>query len=568
MSNNFESIENLIPSTRRNSDKDDDAQIKLKKKEKKIKLKKLEDIAREKSASLGVSYISLGDFPISLEALGLIDESEARILSIICFYYDGVNIKIASVDPANSLVEKKLKELEKTYHSRCDLFLVTKKSFEYAVELYKNVSKVKQVVRGIDITENDLKKYSDEFSSFSDLQKQIDQAQITDVIIVVMAASIKSGSSDIHVEAEEDEIKVRYRIDGMLHDVAHLKKDLWKKIISRLKGLSKVKINIMDKPQDGRFSINTKKERIDIRVSFLPTNFGESVVMRLLRSSSVGLSFEDLGICDKAFEKLKSQIERPNGMIMTTGPTGSGKTTTLYAILKKLNNPESKIITIEDPIEYQLKGINQSQTSAKYTFAHGLRSIVRQDPDVIMVGEIRDLDTAEIAIQAALTGHLVLSTIHTNDAAGAIPRFLSMGVKPFLLSPALNVIIGQRLVRKLCEKCKKKYEINKDIKIKAKEILEKMSDENKSKIDFNNLQFYHSAGCEACQSLGYKGRIGIYEIMPVNVEIEKIILSGKVSEHEMRDISVKNGMTTMVQDGLLKALDGVTSVEEVFRVAE
>ena len=316
------------------------------------------------------------------------------------------------------------------------------------------IPKIRKYNRNIEITENDLNKFSEKFTSFQDLQAKIDEAQVGDIVNMIIAASIKSNSSDIHIEAEEKIIKIRFRIDGVLHDVASINKDLWKKIISRMKVLAQVKINIDNKPQDGRMSITTKKEKIDIRVSFLPTNFGESVVMRLLRSNSIGFSFEDLGIRGSDFNNLKKEILRPNGMIITTGPTGSGKTTTLYAILKKLNNQETKIITIEDPIEYQLKGVNQSQTSEKYSFADGLKSIVRQDPDVLMVGEIRDLETAEIAIQASLTGHLVLSTIHTNDAAGTVPRFLSMGAKPFLLAPALNAMLGQRLVRRICKNCK------------------------------------------------------------------------------------------------------------------
>jgi type II secretory ATPase GspE/PulE/Tfp pilus assembly ATPase PilB-like protein len=311
-----------------------------------------------------------------------------------------------------------------------------------------------------------------------------------------------------------------------------------------------------------------KDDRIDIRASFLPTNFGESVVMRLLRSSAVGLEFNDLGIRGRSFDQLKREVERPNGMIITTGPTGSGKTTTLYAILKKLNNQEIKIITIEDPIEYQLAGVNQSQTSKNYTFAQGLRSIVRQDPDIIMVGEIRDLDTAEIAIQAALTGHLVLSTIHTNDAAGTVPRFLSMGAKPYLLAPALNAMIGQRLVRKICAQCKQEIKLDDEILKRVKDLLNELAEADKKKIDFDKLTFYQGDGCEACQGLGFKGRIGIYEVLTMNQEIEKLILSGQASEYDMRDNAKKNGMITMVQDGLLKALDGITSVEEVFRVAE
>lgn len=281
------------------------------------------------------------------------------------------------------------------------------------------------------------------------------------------------------------------------------------------------------------------------------------------------VQFENLGVRGQSLEELRRQVERPNGMIMTTGPTGSGKTTTLYAVLQKLNEPGVKIITLEDPVEYKLEGINQSQIdpSHDYTFAKGLKSILRQDPDVVMVGEIRDLETAEVAIQAALTGHLMLSTIHTNSAAGAIPRFLSMGVKPFLLAPALNAVIGQRLVRKLCDKCKKEAALDEETIKKVKETLEGIQNAA-IKIDLNNLKFGASVGCDACHNLGYKGRIGIYEIMVMNKEIEQLILKNEVSEYVMQEVAVKNGMITMAQDGLLKALDGMTSVDEVFRVAE
>jgi len=301
--------------------------------------------------------------------------------------------------------------------------------------------------------------------------------------------------------------------------------------------------------------------------------YGESVVMRLLKSSAASLNFDDLGIRGKAFVDLKHEIQRPNGMIITTGPTGSGKTTTLYAILNKLNDAGTKIITLEDPVEYKLQGINQSQIdhAKDYTFAHGLRSILRQDPNVVMVGEMRDLETADVAINAALTGHLVISTIHTNSASGAIPRFLAMGVKPFLLSPALNAIIGQRLLRKICDQCKIEDSIDNDTMTKILNLLSKIpvsSAERLQDEELNNLKFYKGQGCPVCHGLGYKSRVGVYEIMTMNAEIEKIILSGKVSEYEIQEIAVKSGMLTMVQDGLLKAKDGITSVEEVFKKTE
>ncbi len=367
-------------------------------------------------------------------------------------------------------------------------------------------------------------------------------------------------------------MKFRFRIDGLLRDAASLPRETWKQIISRLKLLAGVKINVEDVPQDGRITIYLTQEKIDIRVSFLPTAFGESVVMRLLRPKAIALEFDNLGIRGRALEQLQEQIEKPNGMIITTGPTGSGKTTTLYAVLKKLNSPEVKIITLEDPVEYKLEGINQSQIDhgKKYDFSSGLRSILRQDPDVVMVGEIRDLETADIAIQAALTGHLVVSTIHTNSAAGSIPRFLSMGVKPFLLSPALNAVIGQRLVRRLCKECKIPLELSLSQRKQVTAILKSISPAANTKVDLDKLTFFgpgKKEGCSVCGGFGYKGRVGIYEIFTITPTIESMILKGTSTESEIGDQAAKEGMITMAQDGLLKALDGLTSAEEVLAVA-
>jgi type IV pilus assembly protein PilB len=569
MAQDLQSIEDLILASRGAAVKDDgSAQSKFAAKQKEIKIKEMERQAQITARSLGLRYINLFGFPISPEAIALIPEERAKLLGMVCFHYDGLIIRVAVLDPNMPEVKAILQSLMEKLHVSAELYYVSRHSMVYVLDLYRAVPKVVKTSVTIEVKEADLDRFSDQFQSFRDLQKAVDAAAVSDIVTMIMAAAIKTNSSDIHIEAEENGIGIRFRVDGVLHDAAMIDKDLWKKIISRLKVLAKVKINVTDKPQDGRMSIQAKDERIDIRVSFLPTNYGESVVMRILRSSAVGLDFDSLGIRGRAFEQLKREIGRPNGMIITTGPTGSGKTTTLYAILKKLNDPETKIITIEDPIEYQLEGINQSQASEKYTFAHGLKSIVRQDPDVIMVGEIRDLETAEIAIQAALTGHLVLSTIHTNDAAGTIPRFLSMGAKPFLLAPAMNAMIGQRLVRRLCTECKEETALTTEEKERVKRIIEAMPYEERPKEAPETLKFYRGKGCEKCQGLGYKGRIGIYEIMAMNQEVEKIILSAKVSEYDMRDAGSKMGMLTMEQDGLLKALEGTTSADEVFRVTK
>ncbi|PJC68417.1 hypothetical protein CO015_04065, partial [candidate division WWE3 bacterium CG_4_8_14_3_um_filter_42_11] len=465
-----------------------------------------------------------------------------------------------------------LLSLEDKFHSNGDLYLISENSFKNAFKLYASLPVIRKIKSGVEITEADFKKASEDIKNLKDLNNKIQKASITDIVTMIIIASIVGRSSDIHIEAEEKDIKIRFRVDGVLQDAASLSKDLWSKVVSRIKLLSGLKINITNVPQDGRFTIFQKEGKIDVRVSCLPTSFGESVVMRLLMPSTSSLSFDSLGLWEPAFSQLKQESERPNGMLITTGPTGSGKTTTLYSILNKLNQPGVKIITLEDPVEYKLAGINQSQVdyTRDYTFGKGLRSILRQDPDVVMVGEIRDLETADIAIQAALTGHFVISTIHTNSASGAIPRFLSMGVKPFLLAPALNGVIGQRLVRKICENCKEEDSLDEITLKRVKDLLAPLSPEvkEKYKIDLENLKFYHGRGCEACDNIGYKGRIGIYEIMTMNPEIEKVVLSEKVSEYDMQDIAIKNGMVTMVQDGLIKAVGGVTSVSEVFENAE
>ncbi len=563
------SIKELL--TKKNED--ESAQKRLEEKQQEIKLKEIEKSIKKIAISQGLNYINLVGFSISPKALKLIEEEKAKKFKVICFFYASNQIRIGTTSPSQE-VRKILRDLEIKYHAKAKLYLISPHSFEYALNFYITLPKVIEEEKGLQIDGDKLKKYQEEIKNFREIDNKIKQSlhklSLTDIVAIILAAAIKAGASDVHIESEEKTVKCRYRIDGILHDVTELSQDLKKRVISRIKILAGLKINVFNKAQDGRFSIFLNNEKINVRVSALPTAFGESVVMRLLMPSVVSLKFEKLGLSNEAYDKLNQEVKRPNGLIVTTGPTGSGKTTTLYAILNKLNTPDKKIITIEDPIEYELKGVNQSQVDANsgYTFSKGLRSIVRQDPDIILVGEIRDLETANIAIQAALTGHLVLSTIHTNDASGTIPRFLSMGVKPFLLAPAINVMIGQRLVRRLCNNCKREAKISNEQMEKIKRILQQLPEDKRKEVDFNNLKFYKSVGCEKCQGIGYKGRIGIYEIMTMNKEVEKLILSGNVSEYDMKDIAIKNGMVTMVQDGLLKALKGITSIDEVFRVSE
>lgn len=536
-----------------------------------IKLREKEGLAKQRANALGLEHIVLRGFPIAPEALSLLQRERAEELKAVIFLRVKDQIRVGAIDKTPG-VEALVKEIEKHEHAIVQVYIISEDSFNAAHKLYDALPDVKEVIYGYRIEEADLAKYEKEISNLEDLRKCIQDVNTTDVLTLIIGASLRINASDIHVEAEEEKVKFRFRIDGLLRDAANLPRESWKQVITRLKLLSGVKLNVENVPQDGRITIYLSSEKIDIRVSFLPTAYGESVVMRLLRPKAIALEFDSLGVRGRALEHLQEQILKPNGMIITTGPTGSGKTTTLYAILKRLNDPEVKIITLEDPVEYKLEGINQSQIehSKHYDFAAGLRSILRQDPDVVMVGEIRDLETADIAIQASLTGHLVVSTIHTNSAAGAIPRFLSMGVKAFLLSPALNAIIGQRLVRRLCTKCKVPLELSLSQRKQVTSLLKTISPAAKVTLDLEKLNFQgpgKDKACELCSGVGYKGRIGIYEIFTITPRVEEMILKGTSTESEIETEAIKDGMITMAQDGLLKALDGLTSVEEVLAVA-
>ena len=542
---------------------------KLERKMSKIEIGSKEKEAEAAAKALEIPYINLVGFAISPDALRLIPEEKAKELKTLAFLYTGPELRVGSVNPENEEIKQLAFGLGERFKTHVDLYKITEDSFNHAVELYRTLPKVRKIVKGVQIKEEELSAYQEKMESFKDIDAILKEASITDVLAIVVAASLKLGSSDIHIEAEEKDIAVRLRVDGILQDVAKIDVKQWKKIINRIKLIAGLKLNITDKPQDGRFTIYQKDKKIDVRTSTLPTAWGESVVMRILNPDSIQLEFEQLGFRKAAFERLAREIEKPHGMVVTTGPTGSGKTTTLYAILKKLNKPGVKIITLEDPVEYKLEGINQSQIdhSKEYTFAKGLRSILRQDPDIVLVGEIRDLETAETAIQASLTGHLLLSTIHTNDAAGAIPRFTAMGVKPFLLAPSLNAIMGQRLVRRVCEQCKQEDTPDPEVLTKVKELLDSIPENSgEAKPDTSVMKFYKGVGCDTCNNTGYKGRVGIYEILIKNAEIEKFILEGDVSEYKMREVAAAQGMVTMAQDGLLKAIEGQTSIEEIRRV--
>jgi len=577
MANAFGSINDLINSQNpqlkntKNSTKAQDVEDKFSNKMEDIKKKELESLAQGHAANFGLPHINLINFPISQDALKVVSRETAEKLSVVCFYVSAEEFRLATLHPENSKVKELLEEISKQRYSNGSLYVISETSFARVMKLYDNLPNIKPLTKDLDIKAEDLQKVGDNVNDFSSVQELVSKSNTTDLVTVMLGAALKVNASDIHVEAEQEKVVLRFRLDGILQDIAEIKKEVFQKLLSRIKLISALKINITTKPQDGRFTIHLPEYDVDVRVSTIPTVFGESVVMRLLVQKQDGIKLDDLGLSERDFQVLSEEIKRPNGMIITTGPTGSGKTTTLYAVLHILNKPGVKIITLEDPVEYRMEGINQSQIdhSKNYDFSSGLRSILRQDPDIVMVGEIRDAETSEIAVQAALTGHLMLSTLHTNSAFGAIPRFLSMGIQPFLLAPALNCVMGQRLVRRVCESCRQETSFADFDEHTQKRLQEQVSSTpEKFQIDLTTTKFYKAVGCEKCSDIGYKGRVGIYEVFVVKDEIEKMILLGQVSELAIQEMAREQEMTSMVQDGIIKASKGMTTIDEVFRVID
>jgi type II secretory ATPase GspE/PulE/Tfp pilus assembly ATPase PilB-like protein len=402
--------------------------------------------------------------------------------------------------------------------------------------------------------------------SFKENIKKNLSSDITVLLDVILGGAINLNASDIHIEPERTQTKLRVRIDGILHDVIFFEKKLHTHLLSRIKLLSKLKLNITDKPQNGRFSIATDDTLVEVRTSTLPSEYGEAIALRVLNPKNL-IEIEGLGIREDMLDVFRKEIKKRSGMIVATGPTGCGKTTTLYAVLKKINSPEIKIITIEDPIEYHLEGISQTQVNPKkgYDFANGLKNIIRQDPDVILVGEIRDLKTAKISLQSALTGHLVLTTLHTNDSAGTIVRLQAFGEKPVNIAPAINISIGQRLVRKVCPKCSVLSKVSSEELNFLKKALGSLSKKIKMPKLNKNLKIAKAKGCKHCNFTGYKGRTGIFEFFLIDNEIENFILK-KPSISELRKLAKKKGMIGMKKDGLIKVLKGETTLEEIERV--
>lgn len=521
--------------------------------------------------SINFPYLDTNLIPISNDNLKLLTEEESIDNDLAIIQKVSLSVTAISTDPTREKTLKFIQKLTTEKGWTFKIFVVSKSNMRIVHDRYKKIvfSDILDLM-SLHLSPDELAKFEQEMKDLLTLKQRITEMPVTEILNIIMAGAYKLHASDVHMEPAENEFRLRYRIDGVLQDVANLPLSVYKSIVTRIKYMCHMKINLRDIAQDGtfEFTVPTDKgeKKADTRVSIIPGNFGESVVIRLLDPESIRVTIDQLGLQGLAHEIIQKEILSPNGMILNTGPTGSGKTTTLYAIINKLNEPDKKIITIEDPIEYELAGISQTQIEKTrgYTFASGLRAIVRQDPDIILVGEIRDDETADIAVNSSLTGHLVLSSLHTNNAIGAIPRLIELGVKPSLMAPAINAVIGQRLVRKLCD-CKEAY-VPADQSIESiKRILSIISPKSKVEIPKNIKHLYRPKGCSKCNGIGYKGRVGIFEVLTINEDIEKLILE-LAGETELTMAALENGLVTMLQDGIIKAVSGITSIDEVKRV--
>lgn len=505
------------------------------------------DLGKTVAELLNTPFIELSTTKIPPDLIYLIPETYARVHKVIAFEETDKEIKIAMVNPtSNSLVQQ---FIEQKAQKKVSVFYTTQRNFEKTLKIYKQ-----NLQRSYD------EMLKEEVKNIG--KDRISEAPIERIVDILIEYAYDNGASDIHIEPEKDGSVVRFRIDGILQEVLHFTPEIDQQVISRIKFLSKLRTDEHLSAQDGKIQTRIENEDLDIRISIVPIVHGEKCVMRLLSARYRQFGLADLGMSDTDLKKVMEASSKPYGMILSTGPTGSGKTTTMYAILKILNTKERNIATIEDPIEYEITGLNQIQVNPKtnLTFAEGLRSILRQDPNIIYVGEIRDDETADIAVNSAMTGHLVLSTLHTNDAATALPRLLDMNIEPFLVASTVNIVIAQRLVRKICEKCK----VSQTEKIID---LEKHFDKRLLKKYFKSskeVRIYIGKGCPVCRNTGYSGRVGIFEILLLSEKIKDLIVAKNDSQKIMQQ-AVTEGMITMMEDGLFKAQEGLTTIEEVLR---
>ncbi len=511
-----------------------------------------EDWAKFLSESTGIPFVDLTSYLIDPQVLKSIPEELAKKFKTIPLFKIRDILTIAVVDPRDIVAIDEIR-----MRSGCEIesVVATEKAINSAIDQYYGVTgTVEEVIK--DYSKEILSETLEKFDE-TKLAEMADQPPIIKLVNMFIIQAVKERASDIHIEPEEKALRVRYRIDGVLHEVSSPPKHLEPALVSRIKVLSNMDISEKRRPQDGRFSLKMENREIDLRVSTFPTIYGENVVLRILDKSSLLFELSELGFSKDMQAQYEKLINQPFGILLVTGPTGCGKTTTLYASLRKIDTVDKNIITVEDPVEYHIGRVRQSQINPKagLTFATGLRSILRQDPDVIMVGEVRDLETAEIAIQAALTGHLVFSTLHTNDAAGALTRLIDMGVESFLVASSVIGILAQRLVRRVCDGCKEEY---------------RPSDELLKELDLlgqKEIVFWRGRGCKACRQTGYKGRIGLFELLTINEEIKRLIIM-KSSSSEIKKSFAGIGMKTLREDGMTKVLQGITTLDEVLKATK
>jgi len=537
----------------------------LEKKLKEIKTQGGEEEYSALAEKLGLPFSTLKGVPLDTEALNLLREEEARKSNLAILYKIESKLVVAVTNPENQQTKKMIESL-KSNGFVIDIVLTTPQTLSSVWERYKIIKQKVFRVGAIEINEEELTQLQEQIKDIGDLKSKLQTISVTKLLEILVAGALKTKASDIHFEPGSTDTRIRYRLDGILHDITNLDLEYFGKILNRVKILSKMKLNIHDSPQDGRFTIKQRSVDIEVRVSIIPSEFGETIVMRLLDPRTIKAKLGDLGMRKDLLEIIYIQLKKKTGAIMVSGPTGAGKTTTLYAFVNYLNEPGTKIITIEDPIEYHLKNISQTQVEPKkgYTFSNGLRAIVRQDPDIILVGEIRDFETAEISLHASLTGHLLLSTIHANNSSGVVPRLIDLGIKPQIIAPAINMTLAQRLVRKLCPECKKETKVTSEELEKIKSILASVKDRLNLPDLKSSLPIYKADKCAGCNFSGYRERIGVFELFIISKDIERLILTSP-SMTAIEDMAIAEGMVTMIQDAYLKLLDGVTSLEEIDR---
>lgn len=527
-----------------------------------------EKAVAESAAKMGMGYIDIAKVPINPDHIKVIEPEEALKALIMPFFKVGEKLRLAIAHPTHAETQALLKKLKAEGYS-INVNLASESGIRQALNTYTKIDTGKELVDENIIDEQKLDSYREEIKNLSALREKIEHVTAEEALNYINVGAIRTNASDIHYQPEENDVTVRFRIDGVLQEIMTIDHDTYSYIANQLKYKAGMKLNIDNIPQDGRYYFKVNKRKIDVRVSAIPTPYGESFVCRLLDSNKKSFNLEDLGYEGRNLALLQKALKLSNGMILITGPTGSGKTTTLYSLLNQFNSPERKIITLEDPIEYHIGGITQSQINEKrgFTFASGLRSILRQDPDVVMLGEIRDKETADTAAQAALTGHILLSTLHTNSAIETIPRLRNIGIKSFMIAPALSVVVAQRLVRKICPHCAEQ----KPVSATEAELLQADID------DINRLNpalklmlpatLPHGKGCEECSGTGYLGQLAIAEVFENDNEMQELILANAHTS-ELFETARKKGMWTMGEDGVLKVLKGLTTMSEVQRVAD